>query len=96
MKHGVKDSLLICLGLLLALIIGNSVTQVNAATGPGFSMAPVYPSNQITKDSGAFNLLVKPASTQPLSIKVVNSEDQKRTIRFVLNLNYAQLDQNLD
>lgn len=89
MKHWLHPiRLMVCVAFAFVLS-GLFGGHVNASAGPGYTLAPVYPDNQIGGASGAFDLLVKPGSTQPVSIKVVNSEDKKRTIRFVLNTAYT-------
>lgn len=70
--------------VLVAALMGFCTMQAqhaSAASGAGFTVAPVIPSNQIGDISSYFNLLVKPGSTQKLTVNIANTTNQDKKLR---------------
>ncbi|KRO16267.1 DUF916 and DUF3324 domain-containing protein [Lacticaseibacillus saniviri] len=66
--------------LLLGVLVGLWAPQsVHAADEIGFSVQPRIPTNQLDKATW-FNLLVKPNTTQPLTVQLANLTDKAMTL----------------
>lgn len=55
--------------------------QTHAADGAGYTVAPAVPDNQIGDISSYFNLLVKPGSTQKLTVNIANTSGKDKKLR---------------
>lgn len=72
-----------------------TATETVNAAGAGFSISPVYPSNDVGRHAGSFNVLAQPGTLQDLAVKLVNNEDKDRTIQIQLNTAYTSTDGSL-
>lgn len=93
--------------MMLALAIGMSTgAVVQAAEESGqFTLTPQLPSNQNSKTSGYFDLLVKPGQTQTLMVRLTNSSNQSNKYQVWANpaltsdngaIDYSQRHRNAD
>lgn len=80
MKHVLKKIFV----LLLFYMITLSFNVVIEANQVGFSVDPMFPSNQIDKDSGYFHIQLKPGNKQQLSIELKNYTDKEITLKTTL------------
>lgn len=55
------------------------------ATGPDLSVSAEFPENQLSKDSGYFDLLVKPGEKQELKIKLKNMGEEDIDVMVAVN-----------
>lgn len=79
------------LALAMALLLGifSVVTPVSAGSagedGIGFSVSAVLPENQITPETGYFELKVSPKHTQKLEVVIKNTSQKEKTIQCSVN-----------
>ncbi|KRM55627.1 DUF916 and DUF3324 domain-containing protein [Lacticaseibacillus sharpeae] len=69
---------------LTAVLLGlgfSGMHQASASNGAGYTVAPVIPDNQIGTVSSYFNLLVKPGSTQKLTVNIANTSKVVKKLR---------------
>lgn len=83
------------LGLLGGSFLNSGVVRAASGNGAGFTIMPMYPKNQLGGETGSFSLLVKPSQIQEVTVRVVNQQDKKRTIRFGFNTAYTNSSGNI-
>ncbi|WP_164508481.1 DUF916 and DUF3324 domain-containing protein [Lacticaseibacillus baoqingensis] len=72
----------------LGLVQGHLVHAAN--TGAQYTVSPVIPENHRTGVSSYFDLVVKPGTTQPLTLAVTNQTSSPRHLRLSLTTAYTQ------
>ncbi|MEY8515088.1 DUF916 and DUF3324 domain-containing protein [Lactococcus taiwanensis] len=65
---------------LMTLLIVAFGTRVALADGANFNVVPNLPENQISKNSGYFDLFMKPGESQDLTIKLSNTTSKAITV----------------
>lgn len=86
MRRGWK--VLLAIGFALVTMIGCLPTAWAAKTATnnvGYTVRPVLPSNQMSKQISYFDLRVKPGQTQKLQILVANTSNQSQKFRISVN-----------
>ncbi|WP_125570869.1 DUF916 and DUF3324 domain-containing protein [Lacticaseibacillus songhuajiangensis] len=82
---------------LLAMVMGIAIGSVNAvyaasssnSSGAGYTVTPVIESNQINDLTSYFDVLVKPGSTQNLSVNITNTTNADKKLRVSLTSAYT-------
>jgi hypothetical protein len=82
---------------LLAMVMGIAIGSVNAVhaasssdSGAGYTVTPVIESNQINDVTSYFDVLVKPGSTQNLSVNITNTSSADKKLRVSLTSAFTE------
>lgn len=82
--------LLVIISVIISVVLLNpqrmmAASDADIASSAGFTYVITYPENQITADSGYFDLMMEPSQQQTLLVTITNPGEEEITVNLALN-----------